>query len=854
MKKTIKIVGIVLAVILILLFVVPMLLKGPIEKLVKKEVNNMLDATVDYGSFSLSLISSFPDLQVGLEELSVVGKEKFENDTLLSVDRLYADVDILSAISGSISINSIEVDNLIFNGIVTADSTANWDIVKPSDEVAEEEAADADTTSSSFSLKLNKFALNNASVAYIDSTMNIDARVNGINLNVEGDLTLDKTILGIALQIAQLNVEFDGIKYLNGSTVDFDANIEADMAANRYTFKDNTLNFSGVPLAFDGWVELKDSTYLLDMKLGASETQFKTILALVPEEFLKDVPGLKADGTMELYANLNGEYVDMEHVPAIDMVFNVNNGKIQYPDLPKSLNDINIDLKINNPGGSADLTTVNLDKFHFELGSNPFDASLSVVTPISNATFKAGVNGTIDLNSLKEALPLDSMTIAGIIKANLVLAADMKTIESENYENISADGRLSLNKFEFKSSDFPQGVQISDANMQFTPRFLSLDNLNCQVRKSDFAVAGRLENYLAYALKDGTIKGNLSLASDNIDCNEFLSDDATTEATADTAATAATADTLSVVLVPKNIDFTMTTNLKNVLYDKLTLNNVVGNVVVRDGIAKLSGLTMDACKGQFGLNGQYNTNDEKNPFVDMAVKMTKVDVNALTNSFSSVDSLLPVAKNAYGQVTIDMNFESKIGDDFSPVISSVNGAGKLKSENIEIKGAKFQDAMATVLKNDKYKDMTLKDISLTFKIVDGNIVVDPFKSKMLGKEVTISGKQGLDQTMAFNFNIPVERKEIASLLGTVGVPSSAVNTEGSDLPIGVVLSGKVTKPSVSLDLDAAKSIILGDAKAKVTEKAQEQAAKVIEKVSENENVKKTVETAKDKLNNLFKKK
>ena len=142
---------------------------------------------------------------------------------------------------------------------------------------------------------------------------------------------------------------------------------------------------------------------------------------------------------------------------------------MKYPDLPKSLNDINIDVAVKNPSGSADLTTVDVNKFHFELGQNPFDASLSLKKPISNPTFNAKVNGTVDLGSLKDALPLDSMTIDGIVNANIAVASDLNTINAQKYENVSADGTLGLKSFKFEMAGLDYNVSVPEAKRRTQP-------------------------------------------------------------------------------------------------------------------------------------------------------------------------------------------------------------------------------------------------------------------------------------------------------------------------------------------------------------------------------------------------
>lgn len=867
MKTLFKILGIILVVIIAALIIIPFAFSDKIEEIVKREINNYVDATVDYDEFSLSIFSSFPDLRAGLEGVSVVGKDKFANDTLAYIGNFAADVDIMSVFGESIAINKVLLESTRVKAIVASDSTANWDIVKatPEDTTMVEET---DTTASTLALDIEDVSIKNLNVAYIDSTSDMAAYINDLNLDLSGKMVGDITNIDLLLTIAGIDVDMENLRVLNGATVNFDAGIEADLANNKYTFSENELNFSGIPLAFDGYAQLKDSSTLVDLKLAAKETGFKTILALVPEYIMKDVPGLKMDGTLDLYADVNGEYIDMEHIPALDIVFKVNNGVVKYPDLPKSLNDINVDLSVKNPGGSADLTTVDLSKFHFELGNNPFDAALNVKTPISNATIDAMLKGMIDLSSLKDALPLDSMSIEGIINADLSIATDMKAIEAEAYETIKANGALGLTKFTFTSSDFPQGVIIPEAKLAFSPKAVDLNPLKVNVGKSDFDVTGKVENYLAYVLSDGILKGTVTLASNLIECNELMgepvAEETTTEETAtdttDTATeeVAAPADSTSSaadLAIPKNLDILVTADIKKLLYDKLTIENISGKIDVREGIAQLSHLKMNMFEGSVDLNGAYNTANPEKPAIDMAINLSKVNINTLTNSFSVVDSTMPIAKHAHGLVDLALNIDSELDGELSPVLATTNGSGAFHSSDIQLKGSDFQEKLSALLKNEKYKELSLKDLNVKFTIEKGNILVEPFNMKLFGKQAKFGGKQGLDQTMDYVLTIPFERAEVLSMLGNL---SSGMNTEGEDVPVGIAIKGTLTKPSIGLNLNEAKDVIMGEVKAKAEEKINEAKeeikTKAEEKIKEELQNNEKVQEAADKLKNLFKRK
>lgn len=860
MKTLFKTLGIIIAIILLALIIVPYLFSDKIEEIVKKEINNYVDATVDYKDFSLSIFSSFPDLQASLEDVSIVGKDKFKNDTLAYIGYFAAEVNIMSVFEESIAINSVALENTKVKAIVATDSTANWDIVKASTDTTVVE--ETDTTTSTLALDLNEVIIRKTNVAYIDSTSNMAAYVNDINLDLNGKMVGDITNINLLLKIACIDIELDDIKMLNGSTVDFNAGIEADLANNKYTFQENLLNFSGIPLAFDGYAQLKDTTILVDMKLAAKETSFKTILALVPDYIMKDVPGLKMDGTLDLFANIKGEYIDLSHIPALDVAFRINNGVIKYPDLPKSLNDINVDLTVKNPGGNADLTTVDLSKFHFELGNNPFDALLKVTTPISNATIDAMLKGTVNLSSLKEALPLDSISLAGIINADLSIATDMKAIETAAYETIKANGALGLNSFTFESSDFPQGVIIPEAKLAFSPKAVVLNPLKVNVGKSDFDITGNVENYLAYALSDGTLIGKVTLASNLIDCNELMGETSTETTTADSTVVQNTANTDSTttssasdLAIPKNLDVLVTADINELLFDKLTINKIAGQIDIKDGIAQLSKLNMNIFEGTATLNGAYNTKNPEKPLVDMAINLGSVNINSLTNSFSTIDSMLPIAKHAYGVIDLALNVDTELDGELSPVLSTTNGKGSFHSTDIQLKGSDFQEKLSTLLKNEKYKELSLKDLNVKFTIEKGNILIEPFKMKMLNKEAQFSGKQGLDQSMDYLLTIPFERAEVLSLLGNL---SSGMNKEGANVPVGITIKGILTKPTLGLNLDEAKNVLMDEVKAKaeekITEAKEELKAKAEEKIKEQLQNNEKVQEAADKLKNLFKKK
>lgn len=844
MTRFLKIFFGIIAGIFLLLLILPFAFKGKIETKVKEVINEEVNATVAWDQFSLSLIRHFPNLSMGLKGLTVVNDAPFEGDTLVSVGNFTLSVDLMSALRGdAIEVKSILVDQPVINLKVNADSIANWDIVPPSEEV---EVEIEEGEAASFEVQLQSLKVVNGALSYADATMDFSTAMTGFNAAMQGDLTESYTTIEIESNIEALNLVYEKVKYINAATVDLNANIGADLDNMVFTFEDNELNFSGVPLFMEGTLAMLDEGYDMDLRLAASETDFKTLLALVPEAYMKDVEGLQTEGSMALEATAKGVFVDADHLPAFSFLLQVLDGSIRYPDLPKSIDDIQVHMLVNNPGGSMDSTLTEIRSLHFSLDNNPFDAHLKVTTPISNATFKGGMKGSINFASLAEAIPMDSIELKGLVTADLTLDGDYNMIEQERYEDLQANGLMVLKNFEFRSPDFPMGFLISEADLAFSPRYMELKTFLSSVGESDFSLKGRLENYLAYALQDGTLKGSLQHVSKYINSNELMAMTGEEE-----VVTEEETEPLGKVLVPANLDFVMSTQVDRLLYDKLTLNNINGQLFVKDSRIEMKALKTSLLNGSMVMNGEYNTQDTLKPFVDFDLAVNTVDINQAAHSFSMVESMMPIAQFANGQVSSKLKFSSLIGDDFSPILSTFNGNGQLSSEEIEVSGAKVQTALVSLLKDEKYGIARARDFLVNFKIDSGNVYVDPFDVNVFGKKANISGSQSIDQTMDYLIKMPVSRSEISSVAGLLGGSLPA----GEDILVGIKITGPVTDPKLSLSTEELSNVVKDEVRKeaeKLGEEVVKEAEKKIDELLEDEETKEKLEEVGKKLKDLFK--
>lgn len=860
MKKAagivIKVLAGLIILILVAMFTITVIFKEKIRTKVESVINESVNARVTFGGYNLSFFRNFPNLSFSLKEIYVEGIGPFEGDTLAGFRSLSLVFNLGSLLGSSgYEIKSIILDRAVINAIVLKDGTPNWDIMKPSADTLpapaqpEETVAEQPAGESSMKVLLRKFEIRESVITYNDATMNLSAVLNKLNYTLSGNMTLSETDLKMTLTVDETTVGMDGINYLNKAKINSDVSLRANLDSMKFIFGDNFFAVNELKLKFAGTVSIPGDDISTDITFGTDQTSFKTLLSLVPAVYMEGYENLRASGSFTLAGLAKGIYSDADStLPDIKLNLAVNDGVVSYPDLPEKITAININTDVFVNGTNLDLTTVNLDRFHFELAGNPFDMSFFLKTPMSDPDFKGSFNGKIDLEALSKAVPMEDMKLSGIIEMAVNMAGRLSMIEKEQYESFTARGTMGIKNMLVAMAGYPE-VLIRDASFLFTPAYTSMDKLDILVAgTSDFLLKGNVGNYIPYVFRNETLKGNLSLASSKVDVTSIMNamaTDTTAVVEEDTAA-------LAVIAVPRNIDFDFNAQISSLIYDNIKAENLRGHIIVRDGILSLRETGMSVVGGTIKMNADYDTRDTLKPVVKADFEMKNIGIKDAFNTFVTVQKFAPAAKGLDGRVNLQMKYESLLGSDMMPVIKSINGYGKLQSDQVQVLEAPAFDKMKEILKlGDNYTN-TFKDINVSFRISEGRVYVNPFDVKMGTIRMNISGDQGLDQTLNYLVKTEIPRAALGSsvnaLMDNLTAQASALGIafKPSDvIKVNVRVRGVVGKPEVSPDFGSGGEGAGGGVKETVKETVKQTVTETVDKGKEA--LRKEAEEQGDKL-------
>jgi hypothetical protein len=299
---------------------------------------------------------------------------------------------------------------------------------------------------------------------------------------------------------------------------------------------------------------------------------------------------------------------------------------------------------------------------------------------------------------------------------------------------------------------------------------------------------------------------------------------------------------LSVIEVPKNIDFILQTDIDKLLYDKLELNKINGKVTVKDGKVLMDNLSMNLLGGSMIMSGEYNTRNMKAPSVNYKLDMKEIDIPSAFRSFNTVAKLAPIAELMMGKISTKLDFTSLLDSSMYPVLSSIIGNGNLLTEAVEIKNSQTFNRISLALKNDNFKNVSLKNVKAFFEIKDGRVFLKPFDAKIGSSAVTIGGDQGIDQTINYSMIFSIPRNEFGSAANdvyenlVVQAASKGFDLKQSEnVNVNLKITGTFTDPKIGLEVKESLAQAKSEVKEAIQGKVTDEVQKVKEDVSEKTN-------------------
>ncbi len=819
-KKTLKITGITLAVLFTALLILPFAFKGKIVSAVQTAANKNLKATVSFNpELSLSLIRNFPNLSLGIDDLKIVGKDSFANDTLINAPHLNLVVDLASVFGGGeIVIRKIHLQDARANIIFLKSGAANFDIAMADTTATEKPTTD---TSAPMSLSIKELNIENTRIHYIDHSMDFELTTEGTNLLSQGDFADALFTLNNKIGIDRASMSFGGMTLLSKAKISGETAIDMDLNQMKFGFADNQFQINDLPLIAKGWIKMGEIDMDMDIDVRTPNSDFKSFLSVVPGCYTENFSDVKASGTMGLVLTMKGIMNDLR-MPATHVELKVKDAGFQYPAMPANASNIQLNFTLVNTDGNPDNTHIVVAPLKAVLGGDPISVELDLKTPVSNPYAKGKIDIDLHLDEWKKLIPLESGTdISGEVKAHFAFDGHYSAIAKKEFNDLQASGNIALNQIKYNATgSLP--LAMKTLTLSVSPSDFAVLGDGIQYGKSAMSLNGKLQNMLGYYLNKETLSGSLIVNSASIDLNEWMGamgeeasgGTSTADASAGNnddaaAANSSGATATSAPHIPENLNLMLNMNVGQLIFQDYKFQQATAKVDVANGKVTVDPLSALFLGSKVELkNMAYSYPLGGKPQFTTDFNILNVNPSDIANTLSLIKEYAPILGRIQGLA----NLQTTAGLSFSPTLSpdwgsmTASGLFDLFSGQLDI--PTWMGDAAKQLQWGKDAKLALKPTKAGFGIENGKITLKDSISVALPKDASMKmgGYMDLNKQLHLGGKMMVKGKALPFLIeGDVKQPKMSIDWRG--------VAQQIAKPLI----DKAKDKIGNEINKKVEE-------------------------------------
>lgn len=369
-------------------------------------------------------------------------------------------------------------------------------------------------------------------------------------------------------------------------------------------------------------------------------------------------------------------------------------------------------------------------------------------------------------------------------------AADTTDATNQFLRRWEARGNVQFDQMRVFSRLMPLPIRMEKTEVAFNTNQVTLTDARLHLGKSDLKLSGEIKRIRQALLRGGKLKGDFTLTSDLIDCNQLMkalnsgmqyseqlaastagqafNEDSIAGINAETLrevdALAEEGDTTTqLFVVPRFLDMALHTRAREIRFQDLELKDVEGEVIVRDQSINLSNLQMHSNIGAGRLTMAYTAKDKRGATAGFDLDMKEILVNKLIGLFPSMDTLVPMLRSFEGVVDCQITATCRMDSTLSVVLPSVQSACFLSGKDmVLLDGETFTEISKTLMFKNKKRNV-IDSIAVDLAVHNNKIEVFPFLVEMDRYRVAVGGTHNLDMT--FNYHISVLKSPVPFKLG-----------------------------------------------------------------------------------------
>ncbi len=451
------------------------------------KLNEQYKGAISVGKSELSLFGNFPDISIKIDDVKLTETKETNAPVIMEVEDIYVGFDLIDIIKGAYDIQSILVEEGVFNIIIHEDNTTNVQ-----NAIAYTDENEAPPTN----IDLQKIKLRNLDIHKLDEATNTD--VETYIYQGKGGFSRENEILK-----AHIDADFELNVIKNKDTTfirhkHFEAH--TDLVFNELTgildIKPSGIVLEHGDFELEGTIDTKNDVDL-DLSIKGTKPNFDMLIAFAPSDLIPVLERYKNEGDIYFNASIKGP-ANAGNRPLINAEFGAGEAFLENTIKAKRIDKMGFKGHFTN-GENRDLSTMefSLTDFKANLERGTFIGSL-LVKNFESPEVDMRINSNFNLNFIAEFFNLEKVQdLSGAVslKMNFHDIIDLNRPELALKKlNQAYFAELEVSNLSAKTESFPVPLDSLDVHLIMNGKEAKLDKFDLHMADSDISVTGFLSD------------------------------------------------------------------------------------------------------------------------------------------------------------------------------------------------------------------------------------------------------------------------------------------------------------------------------------------------------------------------
>lgn len=496
------------------------------------------------------------------------------------------------------------------------------------------------------------------------------------------------------------------------------------------------------------------------------DVQLNGLLNLADIKEFYPLKDLELNGKLNLNVKSKGGYNKAKKLfPVTEAAILLSEGRIKTAHFDQALERVSVDGVLTNRDGTLKNTVMKIKPVSFEMGGQPFELKAAVQN-LENVKYNITSKGSIDIGKMYRLFAIKGYDVKGSVFTDVSFSGQQSDAMAGRYNKLNNRGKVIVKEMTFNSDLFPKSFLVSNGTFSFKQDKMKFEQFKGSYGKSDFNMEGFLGNVVNYVFSEkAKLTGNFNLKSGKLFADEFMAYDDGVAKGSDSKATS------GVIIIPDNLNVSVTADAGSVYYNGLEIKNAKGNLVLNNGTLNLNQAAFNLVDAAVTMDAKYKSLTPLSATFNYRILAQEFDIAKAYKEIKLFRDLATSASKVKGVIGLDYNLSGKLNADMMPVYPTLKGGGVLSVKKVSLMGFKLMNAVSKATNRDSLSNPDVSEVQIKTTIANNIINIERFKMRVAGFRPRFEGQVSFDGRLNLKGRLGLPP------FGLFGIPLSVTGTQ-----------------------------------------------------------------------------